>query len=163
VSKTVHREATWLFYTHNRFFFIFLRQISQDYADCIRHIVIGFVRPTLDNGAVALNAVYIRTLAGIKSSCSSLKMLTVFLRCGYVMPDGIKLDPRAESNEVLIEVLNLLDTHFRAISSLRDIKIQFNGDEEGPSDLMRREMENRGWTVSISKPTVGRCRFRIVV
>lgn len=44
------------------------------------------------------------------------------------------------------EVLTLVDTRFRTISSLQEIILEVY--EDGPSDHLRKRMESYGWTLS---------------
>ena len=54
-----------------------------------------------------------------------------------------------DNPKVVTEALKLVNTHFRAISSLQKIVVEVY--EDGPSDHIRREMESHGWTISIAE------------
>ena len=47
--------------------------------------------------------------------------------------------------KIVAEGLALVDARFRAISSLQEIIVEVY--EDGPSDYIRREMKNHGWTI----------------
>lgn len=51
--------------------------------------------------------------------------------------------------EVVTEALKLVNTRFRAISSLQEIIVEVY--EDGPSDCLRRKMESHGWTISTTE------------
>lgn len=53
---------------------------------------------------------------------------------------------------VSAEALNLLDTHFKHIPSLKEIVINFNVYlEQDPSHDLRKKMHDYGWTVKVTK------------
>ena len=54
-----------------------------------------------------------------------------------------------DNPKVVIEALKLVNTHFRAISSLQEVIVEVY--EDGPSDHIRRKMESHGWTISIAE------------
>ncbi|TVY53851.1 hypothetical protein LCER1_G007624 [Lachnellula cervina] len=60
----------------------------------------------------------------------------------------LKLDT-LDYPKIVTEALTLVNTRFRAILSLQDIIIQVY--EDGPSEYIKREMENLGWTVSTTE------------
>ena len=155
-NKTVHREASSLFYAQNRFDFTmgtpedvasFLGQIGRNNADYIRHICVDFPKFLyLDPGGVTLEDDSVGILANIQSGCANLSTLTTSLYSTNAME--LRLDA-LDNPKVMTEALKLVDTHFRAISSLQEIIIEVY--EEGPSDHIRRKIESHGWTISIKE------------
>jgi hypothetical protein len=57
----------------------------------------------------------------------------------------VKLDS-LDYPKIAAKGLALADACFRAISSLQDIIVEVY--EDGPSDYIRREMKNHGWTIN---------------
>lgn len=57
----------------------------------------------------------------------------------------LKLDA-LDNPKIVTEALKLVDTRFRAISSLQEIIVRVYKD--GPSGYIRRKMESHGWTIS---------------
>lgn len=57
--------------------------------------------------------------------------------------------------KIVTEALKLVDTHFRAISSLQEIIVEVY--EDGPSDHIRRKMESHGWTISTTEYVEEEC------
>ena len=155
-NKTVHREAGSLFYAQNRFDFTmgtpedvasFLGQIGRNNADYIRHISIDFPKFLyLDPGDVTLEDDSVGILANIQSGCANLSTLTTSLYSTNAME--LRLDA-LDNPKIVTEALKLVDTRFRAISSLQEIIVEVY--EDGPSDHMRRKMESHGWTISTTE------------
>ena len=155
-NKTVHREASSLFYAQNCFDFTmgtpedvasFLGQIGRNNADYIRHICINFPEFLyLDPDDVTLEDDSVGILANIQSSCANLSTLTTSLYSTNAME--LRLDA-LDNPKIVTEALKLVDTRFRAISSLQEIIVEVY--EDGPSDHIRREMENHGWTISTTE------------
>jgi hypothetical protein len=155
-NKTVHSEASSLLYAQNRFDFSmatpedvasFLRTIGDNNADCIRHICVDFPSfRDLEPGNVTLEEDSDGILANIQSSCANLRMLTTSLSSTHAME--LRLDA-LDSPKIVTEALTLVNTRFRAISSLQDIIVEVY--EDGPSDDIRRKMENHGWTISTTE------------
>jgi hypothetical protein len=165
-NKTVHRETSSLFYALNCFDFtmatpegiaLFLRTIGRNNANSIQHVYINF--PTfydLEPSNVALAEGSIGIFANIQSSCANLITLTTSLHS----TDHIELRLDALDNpQIVTEALKLVDTHFRAISSLQEIIVKVY--ESGPSGYIRREMESHGWKISVIEDVEewGRDRF----
>ena len=156
VNGTVHFEAIPLFYGKNRFDFTmgtledvasFLGQIGRNNAHHIRHICVDFPKfLSLDPGDVTLEEDSVGILASIQSGCANLRTLTTSLESTNGME--LRLDALDNPN-VVVEALRLVDTHFRGISSLREIIVEVY--EDGPSDDLRRKMENHGWKISTTK------------
>lgn len=53
-----------------------------------------------------------------------------------------------DHSRIVTEALKLVDTSFRAISSLQEITVEVY--EDGPSDYIRKRMNNHGWTIRIT-------------
>jgi hypothetical protein len=155
-NKTVHREASSLFYAQNRFDFTmgtpkdvasFLGQIGRNNADYIRHICVDFPKFLyLDPGDVTLEDDSVGILTNIQSGCANLSTLTTSLYSTNAME--LRLDA-LDNPKVVTEALKLVNTHFRAISSLQEIIVEVY--EDGPSDHIRRKMESHGWTISTTE------------
>lgn len=156
VNKTVHREASSLFYAQNRFDFTmataddvasFLETIGYNNAGCIQHLYLNFPNfRYLDPGDVTLEEGSISVLASIQSSCTNLKTLTTSLYSTNAME--LRLDG-LDNPKIVIEALKLVDTSFRAILSLQEIIVEVYDD--GPSGYIRRKMESHGWTISATE------------
>ncbi|CVL08903.1 uncharacterized protein FMAN_16264 [Fusarium mangiferae] len=153
VSKTVHREASLLFYSQNRFDFggrdpeklaSFLKQIGPRNANSIQHIVIDFPEFLyLDPGDVTIEEESLSILGSIVSSCTGLITLRTSLYSTSSME--LRLDNLDHYN-LATEALHLVDTHFRAMPSLLEIILEVY--EDGPSDCLRKRMESYGWILS---------------
>lgn len=150
-NKTVHREASSLFYAQNRFDFTmatpediasFLEKIGRNNADYIQHVCVDF--PDFyyrEPGDVILSDGSMSIFASIQSSCANLSTLTALAYSTENMEDKLeKLD-----NPKIVTILKLVDTHFRAISSLKKIIVGMYGDD--PNCFIRREMKNHEWTI----------------
>ena len=155
-NKTVHREASSLFYAENRFDFTtttpedvvsFLGTIGRNNADYIRHIYVNFpIFLCLDPGEITLDDDSISILANIRSGCANLSTLTTSLLSTTAME--IRLD-NLDNPKIATEALKLVDTRFRAISSLQEIIVEVY--EDGSCDHIRRRMESHGWTISTTE------------
>jgi hypothetical protein len=155
-NKTVHCEANSLFYAQNRFDFTtatsenvasFLKTIGRNNADYIQHIRINFPNFLyLDPGDVTLEDDSVGILANIQSSCTNLSTLTMSLYSTNAME--LRLDA-LDNPKIVTETLTLVDTRFRAISSLQKIIVEVY--EDGPSNLIRRKMESHGWIISTTE------------
>jgi len=155
-NKTIHREASSLLYAQNRFDFTmatpedvasFLRTIGNNNADCIRHICVDF--PSLcdlEPGNVTLEEGSDSILENIQSGCANLRTLTTSLSSTHAME--LRLDA-LDNHKIVTEALTLVNTRFRAVSSLQDIIVEVY--EDGPSDYIRRKIENHGWTVNTTE------------
>ena len=151
-NKTVHREASSLLYAQNRFDFAmatpedlasFLRTIGEN-ANYIRHIYVDFPSlRDLEPGNVTLEEGSDGILASIQSACANLRTLTTSSSSTHAME--LRLDALDNPN-IVTEALSLVNTRFRAISSLQNIIVEVYDD--GPSGYIRRKMENHGWVVS---------------
>lgn len=152
-NKTVYCEAGSLLY-QNRFNFTmagpgdvssFLEKIGRNNAAYIQHIHVEFPsfvfsNPESDN--VTLEEDDCSILTSIQSSCTNLRTLTTSRSSTSAMEFRLKAldDPK-----IVTEVLTLVDTRFRAISFLQDIILE--AYKQGPSDYIRRQIKNHGWTV----------------
>lgn len=155
-NKTVQREVSSLFYAQNRFDFTmrtpedvasFLEKIGRNNADYIRHICVDFPEFfPLDPNNVALEDNSVRILAKIQSDCTNLSTLTTSLSSTNAMEH--RLDA-LDNLTVVSQAFRLLDTRFRAISSLQEIVVEVYKD--GPSDYIRREMKSYGWKISATE------------
>ncbi|KAI1424928.1 hypothetical protein F5Y12DRAFT_714793 [Xylaria sp. FL1777] len=154
VNKAIHREASSLFYGNNCFdlsgvaaeiVILFLKQIGNNNAAYIRHVIIDFPGFShADPGDVTLEG-SVTILEYFQSRCTSLTSLTTSLHSTNAMEltlDGL------DNHKVATEALELIDTHFRAISPLQDIILEVY--EDGPSGYIRQRMKSLGWTVSIA-------------
>ena len=151
-NKAVHREASSLLYSQNRFDFtivtsdhlaLFLGQIGRNNAAYIRHICVDFPKfLSLDPGDITLEDDSVGIIANIQSYCPNLSTL----RTSLYSTDAMELRLDALDNpKIVTEALKLVNTRFRAISSLQEIIVEVY---DGPSDHIRREMESHGWTIS---------------
>lgn len=154
-SKTIHREASSMFYMRNHFDFTncvswdiasFLQQISS-HAAYIRHIRIDFPRfgSGLKVGKFVLGEESANTLANIRSDCPNLSSLTTSLFSTSVMEDKLG---RLRKLEVITEMLRLVNTCFRAISPTQELEIIVEVYEDSVSAHIRDTMRDCGWTIS---------------
>ena len=150
VSKTIHREASSLFYGRNCFDLSvgtsedvasFLGQIGQTNAEYIRYICVSFPEfLSLEPGAVTLEHDSAGILANLKSGCVNLSKLITSVSSKNAME--LSLDA-LDNSKVTGEALALVNTHFRAILSLQEIIVEVY--EDGLSDHARRVMKSHGW------------------
>ena len=155
-NKKVYREASSFFYARNRFDFTmrileevasFLEQIGHNNTDFIQHICLDF--PSflyLDPSEVTLEDDSVGILANIQGSCTSLSKITTSLHSTNTME--LRLDA-LDSPKIVSEALKLVNTRFRAISSLQEIIVEVY--EHGPSGHIRREMESHGWIINTTE------------
>ena len=155
-NKAINREASSLLYARNRFDFTSstpenvassLGQIGRNSADNIRHICIDFPRFLhLDPGNVTLEDDSVGIFANIRSGCANLSTLTTSLYSTNAME--LRLDA-LDNLKLVTEALDVINTLFRTISTLQKIIVEVY--EDGPSDFIRKEMDNHGWTMSATK------------
>jgi len=159
-NKAVHREACSLLYAQNCFDFTsrtlddivsFLTQIGRYNASYIRHIYIDFPKfKSLEAGSITLEDDSDFILATIQSDCPNLQTLKTSLGSTNAME--LRLDAQ-DTPKILGEALKLVDTRFRASSSLQEITVE--AYEDAPSDQLRREMRDCGWKISIAENVEG--------
>lgn len=152
-NKAINREAGRVLYW-NRFEFTlgnpadisaFLERIGRNNAAYIRHVIIEFPYcQNLTPGSVSITENDSLILASIQGSCTSLRTLTTSWRSVYNIE--LKLDV-LKNREVVAEMLALLDTCFRAISSLQEIIVEMY--EYDLSDYVNSQIKNYRWTVNI--------------
>lgn len=161
VNKKVHGEASSLLYSNNRFRFPdifvstpsatdsphiapFLRQIGSQ-ASLIRHICITF--PTFHDfrheGAM-LHEAHIKNLELIRDTCTSITTLELLLP-----PDSANY--AFDDSPISAEALDLLDTRFKAIPSLKEIIVNFQVYTAEDLSEYRTKIRDRGWTVEVTK------------
>lgn len=156
VNKAFHCEASAMLYAQNRFDFDseirgtvaqFLGQIGQANAGSMQHIIIEFPRfQNLKSGDVSLDDDGFGILTDIQNSCINLSTLTTSLYSTNAME--LQLDS-LDNPKAAAEALELVNTHFRAISSLQEIIVKVYQD--GPSDYLRKKMESHAWTISTTE------------
>jgi hypothetical protein len=155
VNRTVHQEASSVFYGQNCFNFTdvgpekvasFLEQIGSNNAGNIRHLVIDFPRfLCIEPGNITLEDDSIDMLLCIQRGCANLSLLTTSLHSTDYMEH--KLDS-LDNHELATEALKLVDNHFRDLPSIQNIIVEVF---EGLSDHIRRTMESHGWTISTTQ------------
>lgn len=157
----MHSEANALLYSDNRFRFPevftstpsattsahiapFLYQIGPQ-ASHIRYISIPF--PTFDYpqpDRARLQEAHIKNLELVRDTCTSIKAIELLVSpdcANYALGDW----------PIAAEALDLLDTHFKNIPSLKEIVINFEVyPEEDPSDDLTKKMHDHGWTVKVT-------------
>ena len=162
INKRMYSEANTLLYSNNRFRFPeifnstpsatdsahiapFLHQIGSQ-ASHIRHICIPF--PTFiyfQPDSARLHKAHIKSLDLVRDTCISIRTLELL-----VSPDCA--DYALSDSPVAAEALDLLDTHFKNILSLKEIVINFEVyPEQDPSDDLTKKMYDYGWTVKVTK------------
>jgi hypothetical protein len=157
-NKTIHYEATSLFYSQNRFDFAsraikhiagFLEQIGGNNSGYIRNICIGFpdFAVNYESGNVTLEDDTVDILSKIQSGCTNLRTLMMSLRFLFG-GDPIWLPLNTIENfEIIVKIIKLVNTRLTAISSLQEIIVEIHKD--GANDDLRREMESYGWKICI--------------
>jgi hypothetical protein len=143
-NKTVHREASPLLYSGNCFGFTdllpsrrfasFLSQTGQN-ASFLRHIYIDFPlynyqRPTFQEDSMKM-------LELIRDNCTGIAILETLLNKW----------PLECYKDVALE---LLDTRFKAIPSLKEVIVQVHTYIDIRDDSLKR-MRNYGWTIKVTK------------
>jgi len=156
VNKAIHHEASSLLYSQNCFdlttcdserLISFLNQIGRNNASRIQDIYIEFPDIcVLAADMVTFGEDCIRVLAKIRSDCTNLSTITTSLGSTNAM--ALELDA-LDKPHIVAEALALVDTHFRAITSLQQIIVKVY--EDGPSAALRRVMESHGWTSNVTE------------
>ncbi|KAH6695902.1 hypothetical protein BKA61DRAFT_498225, partial [Leptodontidium sp. MPI-SDFR-AT-0119] len=165
VNKKVHGEASSLLYSNNRFRFPdifvstppatesphiapFLHQIGSQ-ASLIRHICITFPAfYDFQRKRVMLHEAHIKNLELIRDICTSITTLELLFppySANYAFDDS----------PIAAEELDLLDTRFKAIPSLKEITVNSQvyaaeDPDDYPGDYPIK-MRDRGWTVKVTK------------
>lgn len=162
INKRIHSEANTLLYSKNRFQFPkllistppatdsahiapFLHQIGSQ-ASHIRHICIPF--PNFDYpqpDSAKLHKAHIKNLNLVRDTCTSIRTLEL-----WVSPDCANY--ALSDSPIAAEALDLLDTHFKNILSLKEIVVNFEVyPEQDPSDDLTKKMHDCGWTVKVTE------------
>lgn len=81
-------------------------------------------------------------LKKVQRYCSKLGTITITLHSTNAME--LRLDA-LDCLKIVTKAIALVNTLFRAISSLQDISVEVC--EDSPSDHIRREMKSHGWTI----------------
>lgn len=151
-SKTIHSEASSLFYAQNRFDFTsktsravirFLGKIGPSNAEKIRHILVDFPKfSDVCQGDFTPCEESVSILNNIQSSCTNLSTLTTSRTSTFFMAYTVEWlgDP-----EIITGTLEMINTHFRAIPSVLEIIIEVH--DHIPDDFIRMEMKSHGWEI----------------
>lgn len=155
-NKTIHIEASTIFYGNNHFDFSmctwrdmssFFEQIGRHNASYILHICIKFPKfYDLQLHDVHLETESVITLVKIYYYCTGLVTLTTSLDSTNDME--VELDA-LDYPKIVEKALALVDALLRSILPLRKIIVQVY--EDGPSGHIRRRMEDHGWTINTTK------------
>jgi predicted DNA-binding protein len=150
--KTVHSEASPVFYGQNRFNFSdstpeqvgsFLEHIGKTNASYIRDIMVDFPDVLcLDSDEVSLEEDTRRIFETVRGACANLNTISTSLYSTDLMEH--KLDS-LDNFKVATEALALVDIHFRSIPSVQEIIVEVY--EDPPSDHIRKTMESHGWAI----------------
>ncbi|KAF7954365.1 hypothetical protein EAE96_005489 [Botrytis aclada] len=151
--RTIHGEATSVFYAQNTFEFVlwdaqgFLNKIGPINASSIRHIAITFPSfYSLEPSNIELKVSDSQGLSKIQNDCTSL--ITLETDSGSTNAWQTRLDG-LENLSAVAEALALVDSGFRAIPSLQNITV--NLYDESPGDYIKKEMLNHGWTINTTE------------
>jgi hypothetical protein len=81
----------------------------------------------------------------------SKKTRVVFRQFTVGVTDYARYRPREtlDNLKIITEALTLVNTRFRAMSSLQEIIVEVY--EDGPSAYLRRQIESHGWTISATE------------
>ncbi|KAL9039999.1 MAG: hypothetical protein Q9180_002192 [Flavoplaca navasiana] len=151
VNKTIHSEASLLFYSQNRFEFppktravtSFLKTIGPSNAENIRHIYVDFPEfSDIYNGDFTLYEESVSILNTIQSSCANLSTLTTSQMSSDFMQFTLK---RLGNPKVTTGALEMVNSYFRAIPSVPEIIVEVYDDI--PDDFIRMEMKSLGWKI----------------
>ena len=115
-------------------------------ARLIRYICIPF--PTFDYPVpdrARLHEAHIENLELIRKTCTNIETLELLVppeHSNYALGDWT----------IAAEALNILNTHFRSIHSLKEIIVNFKKYPEcDPSDDLTKKMLDIGWTVMVTR------------
>jgi len=158
VNKAIHHEASSLLYSQNCFdlttcdserLVSFLNPIGRNNASRIQHIYIDFpyIR-NLGTDNITFEEDCVRILAKIQSDCSNLRTITT--SPGSTNTMALELDV-LDNPPIVVKALALVDSHFRAMTSLQEIIVEVY--EDCPSAALRREFESHGWTTKVTEQT----------
>ena len=161
-NKRIYREANTLLYYNNRFRFPriftlppietvvthiapFLTQIGSQ-ASHIRHICITFPQfASHQPDKPGLHKAEIENMVLVRDTCTSLRTLEL------LVPQYSQVHVLSDS-PIAAEILHLLDTHIKNISSLEEIVINFEAcPGEKLSDNLIHKMHEYGWTVKTTE------------
>ena len=160
INKRIYKEAIPLLYSNNRFQFPeisnptatdvahiapFLRQIGY-HANHIRYICIPFPTSMYPQPhSATLHRAHVENLDLVRNTCTSIRTLELL-----VSPDSAVY--ALSDSRILAEALGVLDTHFKSISSLKKIVVNFKlYPEHSLSDDLRKEMHDYGWTIRVTQ------------
>lgn len=148
VNKSIHSEASFVLYSQNRFDLaycdseFFLEQIGRENASCIKYLCIEFPQfNSLNLHDITLEDNSSRVLAKIQSHCTRLATLGTSFNSSNnaeLELDGL------DNHDIAAQALALVNERFRGISSLQNIIVEMW--KTGPSESIRNEMKNHGWT-----------------
>ncbi|ESZ92954.1 hypothetical protein SBOR_6673 [Sclerotinia borealis F-4128] len=148
-NKIIHSEASFILYAQNRFTLYdssesFFEKIGRNNASSILYICIDF--PRFDYRILhgtTLRDPSSQLLAKIQSDCTNIQTLQTSLETTVEMEHRFA---KFDNFNIGAGALALADAHFRGIASLQDIIVEVY--KEGPSALIRKEMESHGWTIN---------------
>jgi hypothetical protein len=156
-SRLIHREASSIFYSRNRFDFVdasptrvaaFLQQIGPNNAAYIQHVSILFpynFRAYLSDVYCADVHLNDRTMAvfnSVRSNCVNLSSLTAFLEHAGSMEHLLE----EGDDDPVLEALDDVADLFRLIPSLPKITVETLDDPL--NDYTQEIMESYGWKTS---------------
>ncbi|KAH7359749.1 hypothetical protein BKA66DRAFT_445259 [Pyrenochaeta sp. MPI-SDFR-AT-0127] len=153
VNKTIYREASSLMYAQNCFnisictseeVVSFIERIGRNNARYIQHIYIDF--PAFEYlvlDAVMLYSESTDALAKIQSDCSNLGSITMSPHSIHAMERRLST---LDNAKITAEVIALVNSHFRAITTLREVIVDVY--EDSSNDEMRRSMKSHGWKLN---------------
>ena len=168
-SKGVHREASPMLYSSNRFEFTepipsqklyneyaaaltsFLSQTGDQNASFIRHLNIGFPafendhRPGSTGPTLRLKENTIKALELIRDKCTSITRLDTSLQD----EDDLWLFESYKADSVVEAAFASLDARFKEISSLKEINVHIIS-YDNPSNGLMKKMRDCGWTVNVT-------------
>ena len=158
-NKTVHAEASAIFYSQNRFDFtftrpwakseavaLFLNKLGRSNADNIQRIHVSFPRFGTDTDSVNIFQQDVSIFETIQRCCANIKIMTISARgFNQMMYDLYCLENTNHVTQALISV----DRVLRANLALQEIIVKVPNDDLSDLDeSIRSRMENLGWTLS---------------
>nr|POF17937.1 hypothetical protein CFP56_13348 [Quercus suber] len=170
VNKTIHHEATPIFFSRNRFkmlerisgiFSSLLWQVYRRSASQVQHLVIGFrifrdddypdvSRAGLPDELPRDFALY-TVLTGLHSRCPNLRTLIVqmYYQCGDEERDHLPID-----TSIFEGKLGALDAAVQLFKRLEAVDVQIY-DEDLFSHEMMQMFEEYEWNVDVFRPNIG--------